>query len=1010
MATTQEWRDVERQILNGFDVVEAYRQMGVKIPPGHTTAKGWREVHAIDRLDGDPSAAIGADWPVKGRYRDMGGDGLSLNLWEFGRRFGGFPTWQEARKHFANQAGVKLPAGAEPRRPDDQIEFLPSEPNNGLMISLWCEAKGGFTPEAVLDNGGILGSYPKRARAENSQYVIAFPGWPGSIHADPCAWVVADSAGGLVKLYRGAGKLPTEHKTLSVGGSTGGLLGTYGVRLLEDSPETIEVVWKVEGLSDMLALHSRLAEAGLLGKHVVITNSQGTLETVKPEWIALLTGRTVHVIHDADRPGQIGAARWVQALGGRAKEVRNVQLGYEIAENHGKDIRDFFQDGQNIGKLLALAAVAPAVTDAHRSSLFAGEPPANGGSPTAPGNVTGQPDDVLGLIGLRVIGHDDKLKAIVFSEHGGVYEDIDTDKISHNGLIMICGQTAITHVCAGPIPADGQLTMSDVRLALSLAASQNRLCNTTVLGQGIWPADGQVILNNGTSVDAYVDGALQPVNGLRIGDHHIVEPKGAGDQWYDRDKMVDLLAQAGTPTAAQAVLEEVRTLFANWNWRHPPDAWTCALLVACTFTQTMWPWRPQVPLSGQSDAGKSTLLNTIAAIFGRLALLANKATEAGIRQAVRNRSCAIMIDEFEADAQRDKILELFRSSSQGGRKLTGTQDQKGMSFGLKHIPWMSATESGMIAEADINRCIRLDLKPLDPNKRGKFQVPGDTALAALGHRLCAVALQYHARAVELFWHLKGQQIDGVHGRIVESYSVPVSLRAAVYGLSLPAAVELLHSTLAGRGQATTPDCEHEQLKNAILRAVIDINRSSQRSVAQIINYPDAIDHAAMELMGLTLAKTGPGKRPALEKCTHLFVATDDLRTKLLRGTDWANLKKDLRQLLLRIEGAEDGRARIAGAAQVPGVYLPLGPLALKEQEGDGNAVARPGETTRTTAKTTVERPPGPVLQQRDSSPDDEDEPEGLVLDVGDDRSMFIPGELVGEEENEEKEEESPRRR
>src|SRR5256885_11979935 len=42
---------------------------------------------------------------------------------------------------------------------------------------------------------------------------------------------------------------------------------------------SVEFVWKVEGLTDLLTLYFALKSAGLSGKHVVISNSQGSLRS-----------------------------------------------------------------------------------------------------------------------------------------------------------------------------------------------------------------------------------------------------------------------------------------------------------------------------------------------------------------------------------------------------------------------------------------------------------------------------------------------------------------------------------------------------------------------------------------------------------------------------------------------------------------------------------------------------------------------------------------------------------
>lgn len=357
MAECMPWKAVEHEILDALDIAAEYRALGVVFTQDTPRQNGWQPCHAAGRQDNKASAAVCIQGAARGRYRDLGGsDGQSLSLWEFAARYGGHGDWREARKHYALRLGIKLPAGTEPRRPDDQIEFLTTPVAPDILAS-WCQDKGGFGLQTVLDNGGRYARYPKKARPEHAQYVVAFPAYnpPGLTDSDPAAWVITNSTSAPLQVYKGKGQAPGQAKTLSVGGSVGGLLGSYGLNHLE----TAEYVWKVEGLSDLLTLHDRLRGCGLLGQHVVISNSQGTLETVKPEWQMLLRGlpnlKALYVIHDCDRPGQIGAERWCQLLAPHLR-VKSVVLPYEIKENHGEDVRDYLQrDRHAIEELIALA-------------------------------------------------------------------------------------------------------------------------------------------------------------------------------------------------------------------------------------------------------------------------------------------------------------------------------------------------------------------------------------------------------------------------------------------------------------------------------------------------------------------------------------------------------------------------------------------------------------------------------------------------------------------------------
>jgi ABC-type uncharacterized transport system YnjBCD ATPase subunit len=71
-----------------------------------------------------------------------------------------------------------------------------------------------------------------------------------------------------------------------------------------------------------------------------------------------------------------------------------------------------------------------------------------------------------------------------------------------------------------------------------------------------------------------------------------------------------------------------------------------ACLAACSWVQTLWPWRPEVAVTGPSDSGKSTLFQFIKRFFGRLSEFFDKPTEAAIRQLVTH----MPDDPVESDA------------------------------------------------------------------------------------------------------------------------------------------------------------------------------------------------------------------------------------------------------------------------------------------------------------------------------------------------------------------------
>src|SRR5262249_35874742 len=153
------------------------------------------------------------------------------------------------------------------------------------------------------------------------------------------------------------------------------------------------------------------------------------------------------------------------------------------------------------------------------------------------------------------------------------------------------------------------------------------------------------------------------------------------EEWVDFDSLNSNCQMTTNPQWCVARFSELERHFQRWFWVHPVDATVAAALAVCTWVQTILPWRPEVAITAPSGAGKSTLLKSLLApLYGRLAMYTDQSSEAGIRQAIQNRSVAIILDEFEKSRERPKILQLFRSTSRGAVIRRGTADQRGMRF------------------------------------------------------------------------------------------------------------------------------------------------------------------------------------------------------------------------------------------------------------------------------------------------------------------------------------------
>jgi putative DNA primase/helicase len=402
-------KEVEADIVARTNVEDFYKNtLGFVIKGSRPNDKGWLSVLGKDSSGADEKKAsaainVGGDPKTRGRYKNQA-TGESYSIFEAGVRFGRFSHWTETRQHLADKLGmnVQLPSangkGKGKRRKPKSGGDTPHPEANGKGGSVrassvgaaadgrppptpppsvaagdggspdWCQSKldwcrhASFTRQAAIDlakskppvgreavdmAGGRAAMWPKKAPLR--QLVLAFPAYDAD--GKVSRYCLIQPNGRQLSKYEGPNHAPSTGKVFTVGPRPGFLN-----RFALDRLAAAEIVWKVEGVTDLLALQTAIPE-GLQETHLVITNSGGCSES--PDgYVSRLAGKVVHVVGDCDTPGQKGAARWCNALAGKAAEVRNVVLPFEVETKHGKDLRDYFNDGMTYAELLQLAAAA----------------------------------------------------------------------------------------------------------------------------------------------------------------------------------------------------------------------------------------------------------------------------------------------------------------------------------------------------------------------------------------------------------------------------------------------------------------------------------------------------------------------------------------------------------------------------------------------------------------------------------------------------------------------------
>jgi hypothetical protein len=378
-------RTDDKEILARLDIATEAKALGVRYSASEPNASGWQECYAINREENKPSAAIAVASTngARGRYRDLGSADRSISLFGLAAKLAPaqFPTWREARAHYAQKVGFAprgskrkkvaaaddakpptSPAGKQLAAPRDLLKKV-GRPSNGgpndqlakIYTNLWVEKKAGVDGDAALSAAAFGCEWP----AKSGVSCIGFPGHRSAFDAEPWAVLLFRIDGENFAAFK---SLPERRHHL-VRGSTDSLIIAGGWERLAKA----DVVWKFEGPTDLLAWASYLPP-----EHVGITNVCGA-GSWPSELSTPLSGKTVHVVGDAVKAGEVGARNVVAEVFAAAKTVKHVRLPYEIVDSHGKDARDYRNEGHTIADLLALAESAPVET-----AETAGKPRAKG--------------------------------------------------------------------------------------------------------------------------------------------------------------------------------------------------------------------------------------------------------------------------------------------------------------------------------------------------------------------------------------------------------------------------------------------------------------------------------------------------------------------------------------------------------------------------------------------------------------------------------------------------------
>lgn len=922
----EQWREATDEILRKLDIPAEYRAIGIDVCGTRENANGWIEARAFGVEDKTPSAGVCVK-PGKnfGLYVDHR-NGTSLRLFDVASKITGhFTTWEDARRHYAEKTGVTLPDGPGPDdEPADKISFA-TTPLAYAHKKIFCEQKPGITPQGIEECGGRPGTYPAKLKPEFANHVIAFPMYGGDLSdAEPLGYqIMCQVPNQKVRIYKGKG-IPEEHRDKQNVGSTG-MMNLDGVKNLRNS----EVVNFCEGITDTLAAQSALSPWRALdsdGRRHVVLGLSGCKGRFDEDWGKLLAGKEVRVWFDTDEPGREGARRLITKLIVHTDRIRNVEL--PPAPGGGKnDLRSWLASGNSYADMDDYAKAFKYVE--------VDSPDAN----------TTVDQEICHNLGLTVCGEHEHKQAIeVFSEVRRKAATIwDINRLTTPTLVQIIGREKVErYIWEGRDECpDDKYELKQVKIAIANEAGRKIFYDNELRGAGVWDNDGEIVLVQHKEVGILRPDGILEASYIPYSNGRILDTGAASKRWFDIAAMNKYLAQAREVNWRVEVVNEAIRIFSMWQWRCAAQAPPLvAGLVLGSWLQTLWSWRPQVFITGNSNTGKTMLLHDIlgVGIFGNLGLVVEKPTEAAITQHMRHHAKVLLIDEFEKDANRQKILELFRSASRkGGNKIRGTADQRGIEYKLSYAPWMGAIEIGLAREADRNRYIILELDEVKPEKVAAFNPPSQAQLNDLGARLLACSLCSYQQTRIFIEHLRRMTVKDAPTRCVENYAVPIANLASAYGLNEHEAEVMLEEVMEAWDFKSQVLADHVDFLSHLLTAKIRLPGGRESTVTKLISDSskslgiEARD--ALENHGIKLIT----KRGSSEHV--LWVCCEVVARDLLRGSRFDG--HNVQQYGLRFKGARVTRQRVGGAERFKGVEIPLRVVqetfeSLERSEADGS--------------------------------------------------------------------------
>ncbi len=465
-----------------------------------------------------------------------------------------------------------------------------------------------------------------------------------------------------------------------------------------------------------------------------------------------------------------------------------------------------------------------------------------------------------------------------------------------------------------------KLSVSDLQEYLAQSSACHSLDGYSPRGAGVYRDDTHLLIVSGNQACRW-DGRQKTPIQSPLYKECILEFNPAFELIPHLNNVLNEAA-ALTNTQARAIWKELVDLIKRWEWVQPgASSWLAGQILA-TILQSTWTWKAHTYLSARRNTGKSTFLEMLAELLRPMVFLfSGETTEAAIRQSLGTRGHYLLLDEFERNTEREKILRFLRQANHGGMVAKGSPSGHAQTFHVTQLAWLASIDRPGDSAADSSRYLTFELHPVTAAQKA-VGLPSRYQLVRLRRNLYRLAFKYFRQFWEAADTLKSLPDTGLDGRMLDAIAVPCAIWATVGGVNPVNPAELLQETV----HLWRPMLDDQIVEDefALLRAILQVKFKTNVSWEIQTNRPEwrtigdalARDYAFRDLEAYGVKRTFNQQRMNIAA-----FSPEAVRRHCLAGTQWAQL--NIRDLLLRLPGATPTRLRMAGMDNARVVVIPM---------------------------------------------------------------------------------------